>query len=180
MYLHPNMAVAELGCEPRPVSALITGPCLGLTLAILLNIRVLGWYPHFKAALWISPKRHRRRHDLGRGPTSPCHWLQSSPELTRQLHHSSRQKLFQSISLLLPSAVGNMGALETGVIPHVVWGPRLSLISSCIAGVQPLLNQASKPSHESWSGAWALEGINPGYGGGPAWAAAPEGASMSP
>lgn len=36
-YLHPSMAAAELGCEPGPVSALVTGPCLGLTLAILLN-----------------------------------------------------------------------------------------------------------------------------------------------
>lgn len=64
------------------------------------------------------------------------------------------------------------------MIPHVVWGLRLSLISSCIARVQPLLKQASKPPQESQSGVWALEEINPGYGGGPAWASAPKGAGL--
>lgn len=89
-----------------------------------------------------------------------------------------RVHLDRRVSLFLPSAVGEVGALETGVTPIVVWGPRLSLISSCIAGVQPLLKHASKSPHESWSGVWVLEGISPWYGGGPAWAAAPKGAGL--
>lgn len=75
-----------------------------------------------------------------------CHWLQGVPELTRQLHHSPMPEPYPVC--LLPVIGCRAGG---GSRDMCSGGPPLSLISSCIAGVQPPLKQASELPHELWS-----------------------------